>query len=185
MPHFPPISRCLVRFDVKQVYNTAQHNGIRKENPAFENFYREALLSHACCRLHSTSSYNSGYAADLRSLVTFSTEKTANNVHNHFRKWTRCWTYERSALAKLAVFSSDAVSSELCFCLFSLLGNHENLFNFIFPQPCEMPSVDSHLESRGLGRGETIIISNCVCTSEGTLYLSWQTMSWGVISHAL
>lgn len=32
-----------------------------------------------------------------------------------------------------------------------------------------MPSVENHLESRGLGRGQTIIISNCVCVSDSTI----------------
>jgi hypothetical protein len=63
---------------------------------------------------------NSRYVADLRSLVSFSSERTTMNLHNHFRKHRRCSKYDRSALVMLPVFSSDTVHKP----------------NFIFPLPC-------------------------------------------------
>jgi hypothetical protein len=116
VPHFPPPSRFLVRSEVN--CTTAQHNWIRTEQPALEKFCGEALLRMlpAC---HIRHRINYGYAAYLRSLINFSVEKTAKNLHNHFRKLHWCAKYERSALIKLPVFSSDMVPTKLCFRLFS------------------------------------------------------------------
>jgi hypothetical protein len=116
VPHFPLVSRFLVRSDVN--CTTAQHNWIRTEQSAFEKFCREALLRMLLVG-HIRHRINSGYAAYLRSIISFSVEKTTKNLRNHFRKQHRYSKYECSSLVKLPVFSSDTVPTKLCFRLFS------------------------------------------------------------------